>query len=89
VERVDGLIRALASLGQALSGFAVRHCCNNPRCVNTRGLSERALVSGKGCLCAGCKVARYCGQPCQAAHWKATHKPVCKMPRARSAAGEA
>lgn len=60
VERVGRLIRTLVSLGEALSVFAVRHCCNNPRCGNTSGPSDKALVSGSGCLCAGCKVARYC-----------------------------
>lgn len=70
VERVSGLIKGLESLGQALSVFAVPHCCNNPRCVNISGLLEASIVSGKGCICAGCKVARYCGKPCEAAHWE-------------------
>jgi hypothetical protein len=84
-ERVDGLIRVLVSVGNALSMFAVPHCCNNPSCSNTAGLTEAGIVSGKGCICAGCKVARYCGKPCQAAHWKPAHKPVCRILRARSA----
>jgi hypothetical protein len=86
VDRMGSFIRALVSLGESLSMFAVRHCCNNPRCGNTSGRSEKALVSGKGCLCAGCKVARYCGKRCQAACWKKTeHRPVCKMLRERCA----
>jgi hypothetical protein len=28
-------------------------------------------------LCAGCGLRRYCGPPCQRAHWKA-HRPQCK-----------
>jgi hypothetical protein len=83
--RFGRLIEALVSAGQALSMFAVPHCCNNPSCSNTVGPKEASIVSGKGCICAGCKVARYCGKPCQAAHWKVAHKPVCKMLRARSA----
>jgi hypothetical protein len=84
-ERVDVLIKVLVSLGQALSVFAVRHCCNNPSCVNTSGLTEKAIVCGKSCSCSGCKVARFCGKPCQVAHWK-MHKPVCKMLAAAAAA---
>jgi hypothetical protein len=83
-ERFGRLIKALVSVGNALSMFAVPHCCNNPSCSNTAGLTEASLVSGKGCICAGCKVARYCGKACQAAHWKVVHKPVCRMLRARS-----
>jgi hypothetical protein len=78
-ERVGGLIKALVSLGEALSMFAVPHCCNNPGCRNLGGLSEASIVSGKGCVCAGCKVARYCGKPCHVAHWKMAHKRVCKV----------
>lgn len=34
--------------------------------------------SGAGLLiCTGCKQARYCGEPCQLAHWK-SHKVDCK-----------
>jgi hypothetical protein len=83
-ERVAGLVRVLVSLGEALSMFALPYCCNNPSCSNTAGLTEASIVSGKGCICAGCKVARYCGKACQAAHWKPTHKAVCRMLRARS-----
>jgi hypothetical protein len=40
--------------------------CSSPEC------------SGAGILkCTGCKNARYCGEPCQLAHWKA-HKADCK-----------
>jgi hypothetical protein len=84
-ERVGGLIKALVSLGRALSVFAVPHCCNNPGCANASGMTEKAIVSGKSCLCSGCKVARYCGRACQVAHWK-VHKPVCKMLAAAAAA---
>lgn len=53
-------------------------CCNNPNCINMNKESDLQLVAGKNCVCAGCKVARYCGQDCQAAHWQA-HEPVCRM----------
>jgi hypothetical protein len=84
--KASGLVSELTSLGQALSVFAVRSCCNNPWCPNTSGMSEKAVVTGKSCLCAGCKVARYCCKTCQTACWESVHKPVCKMLRARSAA---
>jgi hypothetical protein len=51
--------------------------CNNPNCVNLSGPREVQLVSGRSCVCAGCRVARYCGRACQREVWK-LHKPVCK-----------
>eukprot|EP00933_Yihiella_yeosuensis_P013489 TRINITY_DN12479_c0_g1_i1.p1 TRINITY_DN12479_c0_g1~~TRINITY_DN12479_c0_g1_i1.p1 ORF type:complete len:480 (+),score=86.60 TRINITY_DN12479_c0_g1_i1:36-1442(+) len=41
--------------------------CANEDCIK--------LGSNK---CAGCKSVAYCGQDCQAAHWKRGHKKVCK-----------
>jgi hypothetical protein len=41
--------------------------CSNPGCSGA-GLKK----------CTGCKQARYCGQACQQAHWKA-HKADCKV----------
>jgi hypothetical protein len=76
--RVTGLIKALEAVGSACSVFAVPHCCNNPGCSNLAKAGEQSMVSGKGCKCSGCQVARYCGKDCQKAHWK-QHKPVCKM----------
>lgn len=69
---------SVQSLGRALSLFPVSHCCNNPGCgnvVNTSGVTEKSIVSGKGCMCSRCKVACYCGRQCQVAHWRA-HKPA-------------
>jgi hypothetical protein len=44
--------------------------------------------SGAGLLkCTGCKQARYCGQQCQVAHWKA-HKADCKRWSAKLAASK-
>jgi ankyrin repeat protein len=49
--------------------------CSNPGC------------SGAGLLkCTGCKQARYCGEACQLAHWKA-HKADCRRWSAELVAG--
>ena len=73
------------SCWQALTEFAtavcdampVGNCCNSLECVNFDKLSEQHLVGGKGCVCAGCDVARYCSKQCQKQHWK-QHKTACK-----------
>jgi hypothetical protein len=75
-------------LQAALSGlftFAVPCLCNNPCCSNLAGLTELGLVSGRSCVCGGCRVARYCGRECQRAVWK-QHKPVCAALAAAAAA---
>jgi hypothetical protein len=82
--RVAGLIQAMEAVGRACSVFAAPHCCNSPICSNLAGPTEVSIVSGKGCICGGCKVARYCGKGCQTPHWK-QHKPVCKMLQAAAA----
>ncbi|KAF6256113.1 hypothetical protein COO60DRAFT_1531023 [Scenedesmus sp. NREL 46B-D3] len=46
-------------------------------------LGELAL----GQRCSGCRAARYCSRDCQAAHWRAGHRGVCK--RIRTAVGAA
>jgi hypothetical protein len=44
--------------------------------------------SGAGIMkCTGCKQARYCGEQCQLAHWKA-HKADCKRWSAEAKAGK-
>jgi ankyrin repeat protein len=51
--------------------------------AQTEYLEAKAHCSKPGCSgaglkkCTGCKQARYCGQQCQLAHWKA-HKADCK-----------
>jgi hypothetical protein len=51
--------------------------------AQTEYLEAKAHCSNPGCSgaglkkCTGCKQARYCGQTCQLAHWKA-HKADCK-----------
>ena len=75
----------LRSIGLALCSFAVPCMCNNPGCTSMAGLSELATVSGRSCICGGCRVARYCGRACQRAAWK-QHKPVCAALNAAAAA---
>lgn len=69
-------VQQLMAADSALCSFAVPCMCNNPSCTNISGLTELSLVSGRSCICGGCKVARYCGRACQRAMWK-QHKPVC------------
>jgi hypothetical protein len=77
----------LQSAGLALCSFAVPCMCNYLGCTNMAGLSELAAVSGRSCICAGCRVARYCGRACQRAAWK-RHKPECGALSAAAAAAE-
>jgi hypothetical protein len=63
--------------GGVCGALPLRHCCNNPGCVNMDGLSEAALVAGAGSRCSRCKVCYYCSKGCQEAAWR-LHKPVCK-----------
>jgi hypothetical protein len=63
------------------AGLPLRHCCNNPGCVNLGGLSEAGLVAGAGSRCSRCRACYYCSRECQLAAWP-LHKPVCKRLRA-------
>jgi hypothetical protein len=74
---LTALVQQLQGTGAMLCNIAVPHFCNNPACGNISGPTEVQLVSGRSCICAGCRVARYCGRECQRAAWK-QHKPVCK-----------
>jgi hypothetical protein len=87
-EAVTALVQALQAAGQALGCLATPACCNNPACCSLVGATEVHSVSGKGCICAGCRTAWYCDRACQRAHWKA-HKPVCKALAAAVAATHA
>jgi hypothetical protein len=76
-EKMEVFADSMQELGLELCLLAVPELCNNPACGNVSGPSEARLVSGKGCLCGGCRVARYCSRDCQRAVWK-QHKAVCK-----------
>jgi hypothetical protein len=69
--------KQLQAASTVLACFAVPHACNNPACSNVSGPSEAQLVGGRSCICAGCRIARYCGRGCQRAMWR-QHKPVCQ-----------
>jgi hypothetical protein len=64
-----------ASASQTAYLEAKTHC-SNPGCSGA-GLKK----------CPACKQARYCGEPCQLAHWKA-HKVDCKRRSAELSAGK-
>jgi hypothetical protein len=56
-------IEQLVAFGQALCyALPSRACCNNPGCSNLARLTERELVSGKGCVCS---------------RWELRGNPVC------------
>jgi hypothetical protein len=78
------LLQRGQEFAEGVCGAPLRHCCNNPGCLNLGGLSEAALVAGAGSRCSGCRACYYCSRECQLAAWR-LHKPVCK--RLRIAAG--
>lgn len=50
----------LSATGLALcNSLPVPWLCNNPDCLALGCASESVLVGGKGCVCAGCRVARW------------------------------
>jgi hypothetical protein len=74
--RLQVAAQQLQAAGSALCFFAAPCLCNSPSCTNISGLTEMGTVSGRSCICGGCRVARYCGRACQRSIWK-QHKPVC------------
>jgi hypothetical protein len=83
-DSLAALVRQLRATGVMLSSVAVPHFCNNPGCVNISGPTDLQLVSGRSCICAGCRIARYCGRACQRLAWP-QHKAVCKALAAAAA----
>ena len=60
------LSRRVGASAEQTAYLEAKTHCSSPGC------------SGAGIMkCTGCKQARYCGEPCQLAHWKA-HKTDCK-----------
>jgi hypothetical protein len=78
-------VQQYRATGLALCSFAVSCVCNNPGCFNLSGPSALHLVSGRSCLCGGCRTARFCSHACLRACWK-HHKPVCEALAAAAAA---
>lgn len=75
----ESCLRDVAAFASAACDqLPVSSCCNNTGCVNLEKPSEHQLVGGRGCVCAGCGVARYCSRACQQQHWK-RHKAACKQ----------
>jgi hypothetical protein len=84
---VAAVVTALHAAGTALGAVPTSMACNNPSCPSLAKEAEQLMVNGRGCLCGGCKLARYCGKSCQNAHWK-THRPVCKAVSRQQQEGE-
>jgi hypothetical protein len=81
-------------LPAVLQILVVAYAAPTPTDIWTNGLREFVIecsspgCSGAGLLrCTACEQARYCGQQCQRAHWKA-HKTDCKRLRANLEAGQ-
>jgi hypothetical protein len=80
------LLQQVQEFAEAVcAALSLRHCCNNPGCLNLGGLSEAGLVAGAGSRCSGCKACYYCSRECQLGAWR-LHKPVCKRLQAAAAA---
>jgi hypothetical protein len=86
----DKVVRYLIKHGANVQASTARNAdaayfskCYGASAAQTEYLEAKAHCSNPGCSgaglkkCTGCKQARYCGQECQLAHWKA-HKADCK-----------
>jgi hypothetical protein len=63
------LLDSLQDLSTQLSTLPIHEACNNPACRVTVGSREQGLVSGKACVCGGCRMGHYCSTACQREHW--------------------
>jgi hypothetical protein len=71
-----GLSKHVGASAEQTAYLEAKTHCSNPGC------------SGAGIKrCPACKQARYCGEPCQYAHWK-VHKADCKRWSAELKAGK-
>jgi hypothetical protein len=71
-----GISRAIEASPEQTAYLEAKTHCSSPGC------------SGAGIMkCTGFKQARYCGEACQLAHWKA-HKADCRRWSAELAAGK-
>jgi len=82
------LLGFMREYGRLSTNLAIPGACNNPSCCNFSGPTEKSLVSGRSCKCAGCHTAHYCSTHCQRQHWK-QHKQCCKALAAKAAAAAA
>jgi hypothetical protein len=81
------LADAFTSLGSALcAALPTKFACNHPACASCDQLSEQQLVGGKGSVCSGCRVARFCCVEHHHRRWKA-HKGACRALAAAAGAG--